>query len=68
MASSRLLLTLINNMLDVRKMETNNMSKFELTPVAVEPVLVDAADFCRPFAHINEVTRPFYCTHNSHYM
>jgi signal transduction histidine kinase len=55
MASSRLLLTLVNNMLDVRKMETNNMSKFELTPVQVEPVLVDAADFCRPFAHINEV-------------
>jgi signal transduction histidine kinase len=54
MASSRLLLTLINNMLDLEKIESAAMTKFELTPVRLETLLNDAADFCRPFAYINE--------------
>jgi signal transduction histidine kinase len=55
MASSRLLLTLINNMLDLEKIESAAMTRFELTPVKLETLLNDAADFCRPFAYINEV-------------
>ncbi|KAG5177918.1 hypothetical protein JKP88DRAFT_264866 [Tribonema minus] len=55
MASSRLLLTLINNMLDMRKMETANMGRFELERTPVERCLRDAIDFCLPFAMLNEV-------------
>jgi hypothetical protein len=63
MASARLLLTLINNMLDVRKMETVNMSHFELLPTPLAQCLTDAADFCMPFAALNEV-----CLHPTVYL
>eukprot|EP00611_Tribonema_gayanum_P027018 TRINITY_DN6570_c0_g1_i2.p1 TRINITY_DN6570_c0_g1~~TRINITY_DN6570_c0_g1_i2.p1 ORF type:complete len:475 (-),score=152.93 TRINITY_DN6570_c0_g1_i2:1067-2392(-) len=55
MASSRLLLTLINNLLDVRRLETRSITSFEMAPVPLEQVLLDATDFCRPFAQMNEV-------------
>jgi signal transduction histidine kinase len=56
MASARLLLTLINNMLDVRKLETTEMSNFELTPTPLHQCMSDAVDFCMPFATLNEVS------------
>ncbi|KAG5180670.1 hypothetical protein JKP88DRAFT_349439 [Tribonema minus] len=63
MASSRLLLTLINNLLDVRRLETRSITSFEMAPVPLEQVLLDATDFCRPFAQMNEVLldAPDFC-------
>lgn len=50
MASSRLLLTLINNMLDLRKIEMDQLSSFKLSPVPLLSALNDAKDFSGPFA------------------
>lgn len=47
MVSSRLLLTLINNILDVRKCDASMLNDFELFPVPAKPPLTDAVDFCR---------------------
>lgn len=54
MTSARLLLTLINNMLDLRKCETSMMDEFQLTPMNLSQALTTAVDFCRPFAGITE--------------
>jgi signal transduction histidine kinase/ActR/RegA family two-component response regulator len=55
MASSGLLLTLVNNMLDVRKCDANMMSEFQLVPIPLKPPMEDAAAFCRPLATISNV-------------
>ncbi|CAB9511876.1 Hybrid signal transduction histidine kinase K [Seminavis robusta] len=55
MTSARLLLTLINNMLDVRKCDCAMMDEFVLNPLLLESALTSAIDFCRPFAGISGV-------------
>ncbi|KAL3897520.1 MAG: hypothetical protein SGPRY_013034 [Prymnesium sp.] len=56
LASSRLLLTLINNILDMRKMDVNMMGDIEVVPVPVASSIRDAITFCTPFATINDVS------------
>jgi len=56
MASSSLLLVLINNLLDVRKCDANMMENFELTPTLSLAPIQDSADFCRPLAKISGLT------------
>lgn len=56
MASSRHLLTLINNLLDVRKCDANMMDEFQLSPMKLSTSLTDAANFCRPMATIMNVS------------
>jgi signal transduction histidine kinase len=63
MVSSRLLLTLINNMLDVRKCDANMMSEFELVPTEVYQPLDDAVNFCRPFGLLSNVQIDFASVH-----
>ncbi|CAM9602973.1 unnamed protein product [Chrysoparadoxa australica] len=55
MASSRLLLTLINNLLDDRKIKANMSEKMEMSPVDIVQCMSDAAGFVHPYALINEV-------------
>jgi signal transduction histidine kinase len=55
MASSRHLLTIINNMLDVRKCDARMMDEFPLSPVPLRRSLADAAAFCRPMAAVTGV-------------
>jgi signal transduction histidine kinase/ActR/RegA family two-component response regulator len=55
MTSSRLLLTLVNNLLDVRKCDAGMMDEFELSEVSVEASIADAVDFCKPFSNISNV-------------
>lgn len=55
MVSARLLLTLINNMLDVRKCDADMMDTFQLGPTQLAPSLSDAVAFCKPFAVITDV-------------
>eukprot|EP00977_Amphora_coffeiformis_P020931 scaffold8649_cov185-Amphora_coffeaeformis.AAC.2 len=55
MASSGLLLTLVNNMLDVRKCDANKMNDFNLVPVPLRAPMEDAVAFCRPLAAISNV-------------
>jgi signal transduction histidine kinase/ActR/RegA family two-component response regulator len=55
MTSSRLLLTLINNLLDVRKCDADMLDAFQLGEVSVASALADAVDFCKPFATISNV-------------
>jgi light-regulated signal transduction histidine kinase (bacteriophytochrome) len=55
MASSRLLLTLVNNMLDVRKVESNMMNEFDLISVDSASPIQDAVNFCRPLATTSHV-------------
>jgi signal transduction histidine kinase len=55
MTSSRLLLTLINNLLDVRKCDADMMDEFQLGEVSMESALADAVDFCKPFAILSNV-------------
>mmetsp|Transcript_42798 Transcript_42798/g.103298 ORF Transcript_42798/g.103298 Transcript_42798/m.103298 type:complete len:778 (+) Transcript_42798:668-3001(+) len=50
LACSRLLLTLINTVLDVRKIDENMMQTFKLDPVSVIDSVEDCIHFCRPFA------------------
>jgi signal transduction histidine kinase len=54
-ASARLLLTLINNMLDVRKCDASMLDEFQLTPFRLVSSLEDAITFCKPFAITSEV-------------
>jgi PAS domain S-box-containing protein len=53
-ASSRLLLTLINNVLDLGKMDAKKMETIELSPTSVQSSIQDALIFCEPFARMNE--------------
>ena len=55
MASSGLLLTLVNNMLDVRKVDANMMTEFKLKSIDSAPPIKDAVDFCRPLARSSSV-------------
>ncbi|CAB9511861.1 Hybrid signal transduction histidine kinase K [Seminavis robusta] len=55
MASSSLLLVLINNLLDIRKIDSHMMDKFQLSPTSSKSPLQDSADFCRPLAKISGV-------------
>jgi signal transduction histidine kinase/FixJ family two-component response regulator len=55
MVSSRLLLTLINNILDVRKCDADMMNEFPLAPVLAGPPLADAAAFCKPLASVSGI-------------
>lgn len=59
MTSSRLLLTLINNMLDSRKCDAGRMDEFNLGPVPLHPSLQEAKAFCQPFATISDVNLSF---------
>jgi two-component system, sensor histidine kinase len=59
MTSARLLLTLINNMLDVRKCDNLMMDEFPLRPLNLSPALATAVDFCKPFAGISGVKLEF---------
>lgn len=54
-ASSKLLLTLINNVLDLGKIEADMMQELELASMAIDPSIRDAIVFCQHFAMINEV-------------
>jgi PAS domain S-box-containing protein len=55
MICSKLLLTLINNILDVRKCDANMMNDFQLSAVPAAPPLTDAVDFCRPLAAVSSI-------------
>jgi len=56
MASSSLLLNLINNLLDVKKATANMMDEFVLTSVHASDTIQDAIDFCNPLASISNVS------------
>lgn len=61
MASSGLLLVLINNLLDVRKCDVGMMDEFELTPTrSIDPIR-DSVVFCRPLAKISGVSMAIDC-------
>jgi len=53
--SSRLLLTLINNLLDVRKCDDSLLDGFQLSSVSLAKSLQEATDFCRPIGSITNV-------------
>ena len=55
MTSARLLLTLINNMLDVQKCDSLMMDDFPLSSMPLTTALSSAVDFCKPFAGISGV-------------
>lgn len=55
LTSARLLLTLINNLLDVRKCESAMMDEFNLSRMPLQKALAAATDFCKPFAGISGV-------------
>lgn len=54
LASSRLLLTLINNVLDSGKIDSDMMKTVELSPVPVMAAIRDSIRFCGPFAALND--------------
>lgn len=54
-ASSKLLLTLINNVLDLNKIEANMMQELDVVSMEVEPSVRDAMLFCQNLAKINDV-------------
>jgi signal transduction histidine kinase/AmiR/NasT family two-component response regulator len=54
LASSRLLLTLINNTLDTRKINADMMQKIEFSSVSMMACIRDSFQYCGPFATINE--------------
>jgi len=56
MASSELLLNLINNLLDVKKIDSEMMDEFPLSPVLARSAIQDSIDFCQPLASISGVT------------
>jgi len=58
-ASSKLLLTLINNVLDLGKIDADRMLSLEVNSFPVCPCILDAITFCESFAKINEVTLTF---------
>ena len=55
MICAKLLLTLINNILDVRKCDADMMNDFELSAVSAVPPLTDAVEFCRPLAAVSSI-------------
>jgi len=55
MASSGLLLNLINNLLDVKKFDSEMMDDFPLSPVVARSAIRDTIDFCQPLASISGV-------------
>lgn len=55
MVSSRMLLTLINNLLDVRKCDDSLLNGFQLSSVPLAKSLQEATDFCRPIASVTNV-------------
>lgn len=55
LASARLLLTLISNVLDLRKVELNMMQEVELGAVPIGECIQDSMRFCDPYACVNEV-------------
>lgn len=61
MASSSLLLNLINNLLDVKKATANMMDEFLLTPLLASDPIRDAIDFCNPLASISKVNIVMDC-------
>jgi len=55
MASSGLLLNLINNLLDVKKVNSEMMDEFPLSAVNAASSIRDTIDFCQPLASISGV-------------
>jgi PAS domain S-box-containing protein len=55
LASSRLLLTLINNVLDIRKIDLEMIQKIDLDPIDVVECIQDSIRFCMPYASVNDV-------------
>ncbi|VEU33382.1 unnamed protein product [Pseudo-nitzschia multistriata] len=55
MASSGLLLNLINNLLDVKKVNSDMMDEFPLSSVVAASAIQDTIDFCQPLASISGV-------------
>lgn len=55
MASSGLLLNLINNLLDVKKVNSEMMDEFPLSAVTAASSIQDTIDFCQPLASISGV-------------
>jgi PAS domain S-box-containing protein len=55
-ASSRLLLTLINNVLDLGKMDADKMTTIETCTIPVLPSIQDSLQFCHHFALLNDVS------------
>mmetsp|Transcript_1458 Transcript_1458/g.3220 ORF Transcript_1458/g.3220 Transcript_1458/m.3220 type:complete len:926 (-) Transcript_1458:552-3329(-) len=55
MASSGLLLNLINNLLDVKKINSKMMDEFPLSSVVATSAIQDTIDFCLPLASISGV-------------
>lgn len=56
LASSRLLLTLIENVLETGKLEEHMMEQLTLSPLAIAKPVRDTIKFCEPFANIHNVT------------
>ena len=56
MASSGLLLALVSNMQDVRKVDSLMMKEFKCRHVAPISLVQDAVDFCRPLARTSNVS------------
>jgi len=55
MASSGLLLNLVNNLLDVKKVTSEMMDEFPLSPVVATSAIQDTIDFCHPLASVSGV-------------
>lgn len=55
MASARLLLTLINNLLDVRRCDAQMMNEFTLCPTPLSSSLIEVANFTSVIAAITDV-------------
>ncbi|OEU09274.1 two-component system sensory kinase [Fragilariopsis cylindrus CCMP1102] len=56
MASSGLLLNLINNLLDVKKVNSEMMDSFPMSSVIARSAIKDTIDFCQPLASISGVS------------
>ena len=59
LASSRLLLTLINNILDLGKMDADKMAEIELSSVPVYSAIRESIEFCTHFAALSETKLVF---------
>lgn len=55
-ASSKVLLTLINNLLDIRKFDFNGLDELELRPISVAPQLSTSVEFCQSLAAVSSIT------------
>jgi len=55
MASSSLLLNLINNLLDIKKVNSKMMEDFPMASIVASGPINDAVGFCRPLASISNV-------------